>query len=164
MNVTRKGHVLELTGEQPKVGTKAPVFSLKNLNNQEINLADYKGKTVLISVVPDIDTRVCSLQTKRFNQEAAKLDGVQIITVSNNTVEEQANWCGQEGIDMLMLHDPENTFGETYQIMIPEFGHFARAIFVLDEKGVIRYEEIVPEISQEPDYQSALAAARSIAV
>ena len=87
MNVTRKGHVLELTGEQPKVGTKAPVFSLKNLNNQEINLADYKGKTVLISVVPDIDTRVCSLQTKRFNQEAAKLDGVQIITISNNTVE-----------------------------------------------------------------------------
>ena len=65
---------------------------------------------------------------------------------------------------MLMLHDLENTFGETYQIMIPEFGHFARAIFCLRWKRVIRYEEIVPEISQEPDYQSALAAARSIAV
>ena len=152
MNVTRKGHVLELTGEQPKVGTKAPVFSLKNLNNQEINLADYKGKTVLISVVPDIDTRVCSLQTKRFNQEAAKLDGVQIITISNNTVEEQANWCAAEGVEMEMLHG----------LYIPEMGRLARAIFVIDPEGTLVYEEIVSEVSSEPDYQQALEAAKKV--
>ncbi|MGC2991135.1 redoxin domain-containing protein, partial [Enterococcus faecalis] len=79
-----------------------PVFSLKILNNLEINFADYKGKTVLICVVPDIDSRVCSLQTKRFNQEAAILVGVQIITVSNNTVEVQGNWCAAEGVEMEM--------------------------------------------------------------
>ena len=155
MNVTRKGHVLELTGEQPKVGTKAPVFSLKNLNNQEINLADYKGKTVLISVVPDIDTRVCSLQT-------AKLDGVQIITVSNNTVEEQANWCAAEGVEMEMLHDTEDSFGAAYGLYIPEMGRLARAIFVIDPEGTLVYEEIVSEVSSEPDYQQALEAAKKV--
>ncbi|HAP5721435.1 TPA: thiol peroxidase [Enterococcus faecalis] len=162
MNVTRKGHVLELTGEQPKVGTKAPVFSLKNLNNQEINLADYKGKTVLISVVPDIDTRVCSLQTKRLNQEAAKLDGVQIITISNNTVEEQANWCAAEGVEMEMLHDTEDSFGAAYGLYIPEMGRLARAIFVIDPEGTLVYEEIVSEVSSEPDYQQALEAAKKV--
>ena len=162
MNVTRKGHVLELTGEQPEVGTKAPVFSLKNLNNQEINLADYKGKTVLISVVPDIDTRVCSLQTKRFNQEAAKLDDVQIITISNNTVEEQANWCAAEGVEMEMLHDTEAPPGAAPGPPPPETGRPARAIFVIDPEGTLVYEEIVSEVSSEPDYQQALEAAKKV--
>lgn len=164
MQVTRKGTIFEVPGIQPKVGDQAKEFELKSLDDKVYRLADFLGKPTILSIVPDIDTRVCALQTKRFNEEASKIDEVNFVSISNNTKEEQANWCGQEGIDMLMLHDPENTFGETYQIMIPEFGHFARAIFVLDEKGVIRYEEIVPEISQEPDYQSALAAARSIAV
>ena len=104
-----------------KLAQKPRLF-FENLNNQEINLADYKGKTVLISVVPDIDTRVCSLQTKRFNQEAAKLDGVQIITVSNNTVEEQANWCAAEGVEMEMLHDTEDSF---VQLMVCIFQKWA---------------------------------------
>ena len=135
---------------------------MKNLNNQEINLADYKGKTVLISVVPDIDTRVCSLQTKRFNQEAAKLDGVQIITISNNTVEEQANWCAAEGVEMEMLHDTEDSFGAAYGLYIPEMGRLARAIFVIDPEGTLVYEEIVSEVSSEPDYQQALEGAKSV--
>ena len=164
MQVTRKGTIYDVPGTQPKVGDQAKEFQLKSLEDKDYRLADFLGKPTILSIVPDIDTRVCALQTKRFNEEASKIAEVNFVTISNNTKEEQANWCGKEGIDMLMLHDPENTFGETYQIMIPELGHFARAIFVLDENGVIRYEEIVPEISHEPDYQSALSAARSIAV
>lgn len=159
MEVTRRGQTLKLAGEQPVVGEKAPAFSLKNLVDKEIQLADYLGQTVLISVVPDIDTRVCSIQTKRFNQEAAQVDGVQFITISNNTAEEQANWCAAEGVDMEMLHDPELTFGQAYGLYIPEFGHLARSIFVVNQEGTLVYEEIVPEISSEPDYQKALAAA-----
>ncbi|WP_291291835.1 thiol peroxidase [Enterococcus sp.] len=164
MQVTRKGTIYDVPGTQPKVGDQAKEFQLKSLEDKDYRLADFLGKPTILSIVPDIDTRVCALQTKRFNEEASKIAEVNFVTISNNTKEEQANWCGKEGIDMLMLHDPENTFGETYQIMIPELGHFARAIFVLDENGVIRYEEIVPEISHEPDYQAALSAARSIAV
>jgi thiol peroxidase len=164
MQVTRKGTIYDVPGTQPKVGDQAKEFQLKSLEDKDYRLTDFLGKPTILSIVPDIDTRVCALQTKRFNEEASKIAEVNFVTISNNTKEEQANWCGKEGIDMLMLHDPENTFGETYQIMIPELGHFARAIFVLDENGVIRYEEIVPEISHEPDYQAALSAARSIAV
>jgi thiol peroxidase len=164
MQVTHKGTIYDVPGVQPKVGEKAPEFHLPSLTDTDYQLADFLGKPTIISVVPDIDTRVCALQTKRFNEEASKLAAINFVTISNNTKEEQANWCGQEGIEMLMLHDTKNTFGESYHIMIPNFGHLARAIFVLDEAGVIRYEEIVSEISHEPNYQAALDAAKAIAV
>ena len=116
MQVTRKGTIFEVPGIQPKVGDQAKEFELKSLDDKVYRLADFLGKPTILSIVPDIDTRVCALQTKRFNEEASKIDEVNFVTISNNTKEEQANWCGQEGIDMLMLHDPENTFGETYQL------------------------------------------------
>lgn len=161
MQVTRKETVYEMPGNQPKVGDKAADFRLKSLEDKEYTLTDFLGKPTIISVVPDIVTRVCALQTKRFNQEASQLDDIHFVTISNNTKEEQAQWCGQEGVDMIMLHDPANIFGEAYQIMIPDFGHFARAIFVLDREGVIQHVEIVPEISHEPDYQAAIDAAKA---
>lgn len=161
MNVTRKGQVVEIVGVQPKVNETAPAFSLANLNDEVVKLSDFAGKPVLISVVPDIDTRICSLQTKRFNQEAASVEGVKFITISNNTKEEQATWCAAEGVDMEILHDTDGTFGEAYGLFIPEMGHLARAIFVVDKDGKLIYEAISAEISEEPDYAAALEQAKS---
>jgi thiol peroxidase len=161
MKVTKKGEEVEIIGVQPEVGTKAPNFSLKNLKDEVVNLSDFSGTPVLISVVPDIDTRVCSLQTKRFNEEAAKIEGVKFITISNNTKEEQANWCAAEGVDMEILHDTDGTFGEAYGLFIPAMGRLARVIFVIDKEGKIIYEAISTEISEEPDYNAALEKAKN---
>lgn len=162
MIVTRKGTEVELVGEQPKVGEKAPEFSLENLSDKAITLSSLAGKPVLISVVPDIDTRICSIQTKRFNQEAGATEGVAFLTISNNTKDEQSNWCAAEGVDMEMLHDTDNQFGEAYGLFIPEMGRLARAIFVVDKAGTLAYEKISEEISEEPNYTEALEKARSL--
>lgn len=159
MFVTKKGVQVEIPGKQPQVGEMAPEFTLKDQFDQVFTLASFAGKPTILSIVPDIDTRVCAIQTKRFNVEAAGHEELNFATISNNTKEEQAEWCGQEGVKMTMLHDPEGTFGAAYNLMIPELGRYARAIFVLDALGKIQYEEIVPEISQEPDYQQALSEA-----
>lgn len=163
MFITLKGEKLEVPGKQPEVGDKAESFSLKDLNDHTYTLEDFdNGKPTILSVIPDINTRVCALQAKRFNEEASQLDDINFVTISNNTKEDQANWCGQKGVDMIMLHDPENTFGKTYNLYMPEADKFARSIFVLDQEGTIRYEEIVPEMSDEPNYQKALDAAKSL--
>lgn len=162
MNITIKGQVTEVQGTQPKVGEKAPTFSLVNLKKQITHLSDLLEKPLIISVVPDVQTRVCAIQTKRFNQEAASVAEVNFVTVSNNTREEQQDWCAAEGVDMTILHDDENKFGEAYGLFIPETGRLARSIFVVDTKGILQYEEIVPEMSQEPDYEKALAAAKAL--
>lgn len=161
MKVTRKGEEVEIIGVQPEIGTKAPDFSLGNLNDKIVNLSDFIGTPVLISVVPDIDTRICSLQTKRFNLEAANVEGVKFITISNNTKEEQANWCAAEGVDMEILHDTDGKFGEAYGLFIPAMEHLARGIFVIDKEGNIVYEAISAEIAEEPDYVTALEKAKA---
>ncbi|WP_348921942.1 thiol peroxidase [Enterococcus rotai] len=162
MQVTKKGEVVEIIGVQPEVGSQAPAFSLKNLKDEVVNLSDFAGTPVLISVVPDIDTRICSLQTKRFNQEAANVAGVKFITISNNTKEEQENWCAAEGVAMELLHDTEGTFGEAYGLFIPAMGRLARGIFVIDKEGKLVYEAISTEIAEEPDYAVALDKVKAV--
>ncbi|MEI5993413.1 thiol peroxidase [Candidatus Enterococcus mansonii] len=162
MIVTKKGEEVEIVGVQPEVGSQAPDFSLKNLEDEVVKLSDFSGTPVLISVVPDIDTRICSLQTKHFNQEAANVESVNFITISNNTKEEQANWCAAEGVDMEILHDTEGTFGEAYGLFIPAMGRLARSIFVIDKEGKISYEAISTEIAEEPDYATALEHAKAV--
>lgn len=162
MKVTLKGKPVELAGVQPKVGEKAPDFSLVNLNKTIIQLSDLSDKPVIISVVPNINTSICQLQTKRFNQEAAEIDGVHFLTISNNTKEEQESWCAAEGVEMQMLHDTELKFGKLYGLFMPEVELLARAIFVVDKDMTIVYEELVPEIATEPDYEKALVAAKEL--
>ncbi|BCA85084.1 2-Cys peroxiredoxin [Enterococcus saigonensis] len=162
MELTKKGQPVTLPGVQPAVGEKAPTFTLADLKDKKHQLADFLDKPTIISIVPDIDTRVCAIQTKRFNMEASQIKEINFITVSNNTKTQQATWCGQEGVDMVMLHDPGNTLDESYHLLVPATGHYARVIFVLDKKGIIQYREIVPEISQEPDYEQALTVAKSL--
>src|SRR5699024_4485223 len=114
MEITKKGTPYKLKGIQPKVGDKAPDFKVENLADELVKLSDFSGKVVLISVIPDIDTRVCALQAKEFNKIASELDGVQLITISNNSKEEQAEWCAGKDISMEMLHDSNLEFGEAY--------------------------------------------------
>ncbi|MEG0255594.1 MAG: thiol peroxidase [Vagococcus sp.] len=162
MQVTLKGQPLDLEGIQPVVGKKAENFSLVDLNDSLVELTELLNKPLIVSVVPDIDTSVCAIQTKRFNQEAASITEINFVTVSNNTKEQQSNWCAAEGVEMTMLRDEDVEFGKNYGLFIPEINHLARAIFVIDQNGVIAYEEIVPEIAQEPDYQKAIDAAKAL--
>ncbi|MCO7151079.1 thiol peroxidase [Vagococcus lutrae] len=162
MKVTLGGEAVTLVGNDLKVGDKAPDFSLNNLNNEPVQLANLLTQPVLLNVVPDIETGVCQLQTKRFNQEANKITDAKLVTISKNSREEQQNWCAGEGIDMEMLHDPELFFGREYGILIEELGIFARSIFIIDTDGKIAYVQIVPEIKQEPDYDEALTALKEL--
>lgn len=162
MQVTLKGQPLELEGSQPVTGEKAVNFSLVDLNDSTVELSDLLAKPLVISVVPDIDTSVCAIQTKRFNQEAASIEKINFVTISNNSKEQQSNWCAAEGVDMMMLRDTDLTFGKGYGLYIFEINHLARAIFVINQEGVVTYEEIVPEIAQEPDYTKAIEAAKAL--
>ncbi|WP_192988368.1 thiol peroxidase [Carnobacterium mobile] len=161
MEFTRKGTPLKVEGTQPAVGEQSPDFSLKNLEDETIELSQFKGKVVLISVVPDIDTRVCAIQTKAFNADANDIEGVQLITVSTNTKEQQEKWCAGEGIEMEMLHDTDQTFGKTYGIAIPELNALVRSVFVIDGSGKLVYKETVAEMVEEPDYDKAIEAAKA---
>lgn len=162
MQVTLKGNPVELEGVQPIKGDKAPNFSLLDLNDTLVELSASINNPLIISVVPDIDTSVCALQTKCFNQEAATETGINFVTISNNTKEEQSNWCAAEGVEMTMLRDADLEFAKNYGLLIPAIDRLARAIFVVDSEGTIVYEEIVPEVSQEPDYAKALEAAKAL--
>ena len=142
----------------------APDFTLNDLHGNPVTLSALKDKTVLISVVPDINTPVCSTQTRFFNQEAARSgDDVEFLTISNNTQQEFANWCAAEGINMTILPDVDNEFGGKYRLRIyggPLPGRLARSLYVIRDGNII-HNQIVNEISDEPDYHAALTAARA---
>lgn len=138
----------------------APDFTLTDLSNRTITLSKLT-KPVLISVFPDINTRICSLQTKRFNLEASNHDEIDFLSISNNTPDEQKNWCAAEGVAMTILSD-DGSFGKAYGLVLesgPLAGRLARSIFVIKD-GKIVYRELISEISQEPDYGQALAATK----
>jgi|SRR5699024_968655 len=162
MNITIKGESFEVPGKQLQKGDQALDFSLQDLADKKYGLADFAGKPTILTVVPDINTSVCAIQTKRFNQEASQIKEINFATISNNTKEDQSKWCGQEGVDMIMLHDPENTFGKAYNIYIPAADKFNRTVFVLDKSGKIAYVEYVTEMTHEPNYEKALEVAKSL--
>jgi len=129
-----------------------------------VRLAD-TGRTVRIfSVVPSLDTPVCDAQTKRFNDEAARLPAVEVYTVSMDLPFAQQRWCGNFGVDHIkMLSDHRNaSFGENWGTLIKELRILSRAVFVVDAEGVIRHAQYVPEVTQLPDFDAALQAARSL--
>lgn len=155
--ITLKGEPIVVEGTLPTVGEPAPEFTLKDLNNKEVSLSDFKGKRVLVSVFPDINTRVCDIQTVRFFQISKDLENTVILNISNNTKEDLESWCATKGVDAIMLHDDEKTFAETYGLWLPKLEALARSIFVIDEDGTLMYRELVPETAQEPDYDTALS-------
>lgn len=163
VKVTFNNDPVTLLGTEIKVGDEAPDFTVLNTDLEKRSLSDYKGKVKLISVVPSIDTGVCSKQTKRFNDEADKLDNVHILTISMDLPFAQKRWCSAEGvtnIDTLSDH-LDGEFGEKYGVLIKELRLLARSIFVVDENDKVVYVEYVPEVTTHPDYDAALEAAKN---
>ncbi|MBS7577200.1 MULTISPECIES: peroxiredoxin [unclassified Enterococcus] len=141
------------------VGETAPNFKLLDQNDQTVELEKRRDLPVILSVFPDINTSVCDLQTRAFNRLASENKAIHFLSISNNTKEEQANWCAAKGVDMTVLHDDANQFGAAYGLFAPELNHLSRAVFVVDRAGKIAYAEVLSEITDEPNYQAALAAA-----
>lgn len=163
--VTFKGQPLTLVGPELKPGDKAPDFTIIDQSLQPVSLKDYAGKVILLSVVPSLDTGICSAQTKRFNEEAAKLpEDVAILTVSMDLPFAQARFCGAENIDRVkVLSDHRDaSFAQAYGTLVKELRLESRAIFVIDRNGVIRYVEYVPEIASHPNYDAALEAVKGL--
>lgn len=161
--ITFKGAELTLLGNPVAVGDIAPDFTVLANDLSPRNLASYKDKTLLISTVPSLDTGVCDMETRRFNQEASALgDGIKILTISCDLPFAQARWCGAAGVQNLeTLSDHKDlSFGLAYGIVIKELRLLTRSIFVIDKTGHITYVQIVPEVTYEPDYASALDAAK----
>ena len=163
--VTMKGNPLTLLGPELKPGDKAPDFHVVDGTLSTVDLSKTGGKVRIVSVVPSLDTPVCDLQAKRFNEEAAKLPNVDILTVSMDLPFAQKRWCGAFGIDNVkMLSDHRDaSFGMAYGTLVKDMRIECRAIFVLDSGNVIRHVEYVKEIADHPNYEAALSAARSAA-
>lgn len=164
--ITFKGNPVKTSGELPAVGSAAPAFTLTRADLSEASLADFAGKKIILNIVPSLDTGICQMSMKRFNQEAAKLDNTVILTISRDLPFAQKRFCEAEGIDQAIglseLRDRK--FGEAYgAVMVdgPLAGLLSRAVVVVDESGKVTYTEQVPEITQEPDYDKALAAVRA---
>jgi thiol peroxidase len=163
--ITFKGNPMTLLGPELKIGAAAPEFKVVDNGLQPVTLADSQGQVRLITVVPSLDTPVCDTMTRKFNEEAAKLpENVVVYTISLDLPFAQKRWCGNAGIEKVKtLSDyQERSFGLNYGLLIDELKLLARAVLVIDQKGTIAYQEIVKEVTAEPDYTAALAAARAL--
>ncbi len=162
--ITFKGNPLTLIGAELKVGEKAPDFKLLANDLSEVTLASSKGKTRILSVVPSLDTPVCDLQTKRFNEEASKFPSdVIVLTVSMDLPFAQARWCGAAGAkNVKTLSDHrEASFGKAYGVLIKELRLLSRAIFIVGANDKIQYVEYVKEITEHPNYEKALGGLKA---
>jgi thiol peroxidase len=159
---TMRGNPLTLVGPELKPGDTAPDFSVLDSSLKPVSLADTAGKTRIFSVVPSLDTPVCDAQTKRFNEEAAKLSGVDIYTVSMDLPFAQKRFCNSFALDNVkMLSDHKDaSFGASWGTLIKELRILSRAIFVLDPDNKVKYVEYVPEVADSPNFEAALAAAK----
>jgi len=159
--VTLKGTPFTLIGNEINVGAKAPEFTVIDNELSPVRLNSYSGKVIIVSSVPSLDTPVCDMETRRFNQEASKLgDGVVVLTISMDLPFAQKRWCGAAGVSQVVtLSDHRDaSFGNAYGLLIKELRLLARAVYVVDREGIVRYAELVKEIANEPDYDAVLAA------
>jgi len=162
--ITRKGQPLTLVGQPAEVGVEAPDFTLQDRTAQPVSLSDFAGKVRIISVFPSIDTTICPIQVRTFNQEAAQLDNVQIMAVSVDLPFALDRFCAAEGIDnLVVLSDHKDTdFGLKYGFLIDEMRLLARGTVIVDQQGVVRYVEYVSPMETEPDYEKAIAVAKKL--
>jgi len=156
---------MTLLGTGVKVGEKAPDFKAVDNGMQLATLDSFRGKVKIISSVPSLDTPVCDMETRRFNEEAGKLpDNVVVLTVSMDLPFAQKRWCAAAGVEKVKtLSDYQSrSFGLAYGVVIKELQLLARAVFVADDQDIVRYIEIVPEVTKEPDYDRALNAVKAL--
>lgn len=159
--VTFQGQPLQLEGELPVVGAEAPSFTLTRNDLSEARQRDFAGNVLMLATVPSLDTPVCDLEARHFNEEAAKLSGnVKIAIVSCDLPFAQARWCGAAGVkNLVTLSDyKEHDFGKHYGVLIKELKLLARAIFIIDKSGILTYCQLVPEITNQPDYGPVMEA------
>jgi thiol peroxidase len=163
--VTMKGNPLTLVGNEVKVGQPAPDFEVIANDMSSVKLSSFKGKVCIICSVPSLDTSVCDIETRRFNEEAGKLGSdVVVLTISMDLPFAQKRWCGAAGVkNVQTLSDHRDaSFGKAYGVLIKELRLLARAVFVVDKNGSIRYVQIVKELSTEPDYKAVLEAVKGL--
>ena len=162
--ITFKGSPLHLAGVLPSVGQKAPDFTLLANDLTPRSLNDFAGRALVIATVPSLDTPVCDAEIHRFNKEAAALsDKLRILAISCDLPFAQARWCGAAGISAVQsLSDHRDaSFGQNYGVLIKELRLLARAVFIIDPQGALRYVQLVSEMTSEPDYDAALKAAKA---
>jgi thioredoxin-dependent peroxiredoxin len=158
--VTIHGNPLTLLGPDLKTGDKAPGFTVLDNDLKEVSLSDFAGKIKVISVTPSLDTPVCDIQARRFNQEAVNFSAdVAVLNISMDLPFAIARFCNAAGIDRVKtLSDHRDaSFGNAYGVLIKELRLLARSIFVIDKDNIIRHKEIVPEVSEHPDYDFTIS-------
>ena len=163
--VTLGGTPFPISGEVPAAGVAAPNFTLTGGDLGDVSLGDFAGKRLILNVFPSVDTPVCAASVRRFNEEAAALDGVSVLCVSRDLPFAHGRFCAAENIDAVNCASEmrDGSFGNAYGLRITEgplAGLLARAVVVVDGDGKVQHSELVPEIKQEPDYDAALAACR----
>ena len=161
--VTFQGNPLTLTGNQPAVGHAAPDFEVLGNDLSGVKLSAFQGKVCVICTVPSLDTPVCDTEVRKFNEQATSLgNDVAVLVISMDLPFAQSRWCGAAGVKNVQTLSDHNQaqFGNAYGVLIKELRLLARAVFVVDKKGVIRYIEIVDELTNEPDYEAAIKAER----
>lgn len=163
--VTMHGNPLTLVGKELSIGDSAPDVELLDNDLNAVKLSSFQGKVCVICSVPSLDTPVCDMETRRFNEAATKLGGdVVILTVSMDLPFAQKRWCGGAGVErVITLSDHRDaTFGNAFGVLIKELRLLARSIFVLDRSGIVQYIQNVKELSKEPDYDAVIKAAQKI--
>ncbi len=163
--VTLKGKPITLVGDEVRVGQAGPDFEAVDNDLKPVRLSSLKGKVLILSSVPSLDTSVCDIETRKFNEKAGQLAGeVKVLTISMDLPFAQKRWCGAAGIkNVQTLSDHRDaSFGQSFGVLIKESRLLARAVFVIDKTGIVRYKQIVPEISSEPNYEAAINAAKGL--
>lgn len=163
--ITMKGNPLTLVGKELKDGDAAPDFAVLDNDLAPVRLSSFQGKICVLSSVPSLDTPVCDMETRRFNEEAGNLgEDVRILTISMDLPFAQKRWCGAAGVDkVITLSDHrEAAFGNAYGVLIKELRLLTRALFVLDREGTVQYIQIMKEVTDEPDYDAVLEAVNNL--
>jgi thiol peroxidase len=164
--MTLRGTPTDLAGSELKIGDAAPDFMLQNNALADVTLNTFAGKKLVIATIPSLDTPVCHAETRRFNEQAEKLANTQVLVVSTDLPFGQKRWCGAEGVEdvVTLSAHRSSAFGESYGVLISggPFDHcLARAIFVVNDAGILTHVEYVKELGEHPDYDAALAAAQA---
>lgn len=163
--VTSGGRPVTLVGNEVKPGDKAPDFKVIGNDMKPVDLSAYKGKILVMASVPSLDTAVCDLETRRFNEEAGKLsEDIQFLTISMDLPFAQKRWCGAAGVERVVtLSDHRDaSFGTAYGVLMKESRLLARAVFLVDREGMVRYVQLVNETAKEPDYEKVIAELKKL--
>ena len=163
--VTLGGNPVTLLGNELKVGDDAPDVEVVDNDLQPVRLSTFKGKVAIVTSVASLDTDVCDVEVRKFNQEVGKLgDDVVVLTISMDLPFAQKRWCGAAGVETVKTFSDHRSaaFGEAWGVLIKEFRLLARAVFVVNREGDVTYAEVVKEVGTEPDYDAALKAAKEL--